>query len=75
MEDEKSVDYNDDTDLLTDFFFTNADLKVSFMITMNDADLLTDFFFTVADLKENIMIITMMLTCSQTSYSPMLILR
>jgi hypothetical protein len=27
MEDDKSVDYNDDADLLTDFFFTDADLK------------------------------------------------
>ena len=29
QEDDKSVDYNDDADLLTDFFFTDADLKVS----------------------------------------------
>ena len=46
MEDEKSVDYNDDADLLTDFFFTDADLKVIFMIT---ATMLSDYFFIDAD--------------------------
>jgi hypothetical protein len=28
QEDDSAVDYNDDADLLTDFFFTDADLKV-----------------------------------------------
>jgi hypothetical protein len=27
-QEDKSVDFNDDADLLTDFFFTDADLKV-----------------------------------------------